>query len=281
MHHPYRIIPTTRIQAVIHRVQTARCEWNRRPGTSTCMDEITALLSLQDGVISRRQALAAGLHPHSIARLLRRREWAQVHPGVYVDHTGRLSWRHRAWAAVLACWPAALDGRSALRAHEGPGRRGTDGDPIAVMVAHTRRVREPEGVRVRRSRRFDEQVRWNLSPPRMAFDDTILEIADTAVHETDLIAALADACGSRRTTAARLRARLDEIPRLRHRSLLVGILDDVAGGTCSVLEHRYLTHVERAHGLPRGLRQDRVVRSDRPMMRDVVYRGPDDHGLRS
>ncbi|MEZ0579568.1 type IV toxin-antitoxin system AbiEi family antitoxin domain-containing protein [Nocardioides sp. MH1] len=74
------------------------------------MDEVSAQLSLQDGVISRQQALAAGLAPHAIARLLRRREWAPVHPGVYVDHTGPLSWRQRAWAAVLACWPAALDG---------------------------------------------------------------------------------------------------------------------------------------------------------------------------
>jgi hypothetical protein len=104
------------------------------------MDEIAALLELQDGVISRRQALAAGLQPHAIARLLRRREWAQVHPGVYVDHTGPLSWRQRAWAAVLACLPAALDGQSSLRAHEGPGRRRRDDDPIAVMVTHTRRV---------------------------------------------------------------------------------------------------------------------------------------------
>jgi len=238
------------------------------------MDEIATLLALQDGVISRQQALAAGLRPHSIARLVRRREWVKVHPGVYVDHTGQLSWRQRAWAAVLACWPAALDARSSLRAHEGPGRRGGDDGAIAVMVAHARRVDEPDGVRVRRSRRFDEQVRWNLSPPRMRYDDTIIEIADTARSELDVIAALSEACGGRRTTASRLRARIDEIPRLHRRDLLVGILDDVEDGTCSVLEHRYLTDVERPHGLPRGVRQDRVLRSGRPMLRDVVYRGP-------
>ncbi|WP_223163558.1 type IV toxin-antitoxin system AbiEi family antitoxin domain-containing protein [Nocardioides humilatus] len=237
------------------------------------MDAISDLLALQDGVISRRQALEAGLRPHSIERLLRRRVWVAVHPGVYVDHTGRLSWRQRAWAAVLACWPAALDGRSSLRAHEGPGRRSSDGHPIEVMVAHSRRVDPPAGVQVRRSRRFDEQVHWNLNPPRMHYDATIIEIADTAARELDVIAVLADACGARRTTAARLRDRIDDLPRLHQRDLLLGILDDVAEGTCSVLEHRYLTHVERPHGLPRGLRQDAVIRSDRPMLRDVVYRG--------
>ena len=99
---------------------------------------------------------------------------------MYVDHTGRLTWRQRAWAAVLACWPAALDGRSSLRAHEGPGRRGRDDGSITVLVAHARRIEEPVGVRVRRSRRFDDQVQWNLSPPRLAYDDTIIDIADNA-----------------------------------------------------------------------------------------------------
>lgn len=215
------------------------------------MDGIAALLALQDGVISRRQALDQGLLPHAIERLLRRRDWVAVHPGVYVDHTGPPSWHQRAWAAVLACWPAALDGRSSLRAHEGPGRRGGDTGPISVMVAHHRRIDPPAGVRVRRSRRFDEQVRWNLSPPRLPYDDTVVEIADCAVRELDVVAALADACGARRTTAARLRARVDATPRLHRRALLLSVLDDVAAGTCSVLEHRFLTHVERPHGLPR------------------------------
>ncbi|MEZ0579569.1 hypothetical protein [Nocardioides sp. MH1] len=143
-----------------------------------------------------------------------------------------------------------------------------------MLVAHHRRVAAPAGVIARRSRRFDEQVSWNLSPPRMTYDDTVIEIADTAERELDLIAALADACGGRRTTAARLRARIDTIPRLHRRALLTSVLDDVAVGTCSVLEHRYLTDVERRHGLPRGTRQDRVVRSDRRMFRDVVYRDP-------
>ena len=44
-----------------------------------------------------------------------------VHPGVYVNHTGELTWLQRAWAAVLFAWPAALSHDSALRAADGPG----------------------------------------------------------------------------------------------------------------------------------------------------------------
>ncbi|KAA1421675.1 type IV toxin-antitoxin system AbiEi family antitoxin domain-containing protein [Nocardioides humilatus] len=84
------------------------------------MDALGSLLSQQDGVIARRQMLSTGFTPAFVARKVRRREWVQVHPGVYVDHTGALTWQQRAWAAVLACWPAALDGRPERQ------RRGSD-----------------------------------------------------------------------------------------------------------------------------------------------------------
>ena len=84
------------------------------------------LLRDQAGIIARRQALRGGLTSNDVRRRLRRREWVVVHPGVYVDHTGQLTWLQRAWAAVLYAWPAALCGESALRAVEGPGRRRDD-----------------------------------------------------------------------------------------------------------------------------------------------------------
>ena len=68
------------------------------PAQSSGMDLscLSALLSQQSGVVSRRQLLRAGLTDNDIARLLRRRELARVHSGVYVDHTGPLSWLQRA-----------------------------------------------------------------------------------------------------------------------------------------------------------------------------------------
>ena len=61
---------------------------------------------------------------------------------------------------------------------------------------------------------------------------------------------------------------------MHRRDWLSGILADVAEGTCSVLEHGYLTRVERPHGLPRGLRQVPARDADqRSMFRDVLYGG--------
>ncbi|HWJ66111.1 MAG TPA: type IV toxin-antitoxin system AbiEi family antitoxin domain-containing protein [Nocardioides sp.] len=238
------------------------------------MRAIERILADQDGVISRRQALEAGLTGTDVARLVRRREWTRVHEGVYVDHTGPLTWRQRAWAAVLACWPAALAGASARRAHEGPGRQGTDTGPIQVVIDHARRIKEPDGVDVLRMRRFEQVVQWNLAPPRMRYDDAILSIADTAASDLAAIAVLADACGGRRTTAQRLLGALSATAWVHRRAWLTEVLQDVALGTCSVLEHGYLARVERPHGLPHGLRQ--VAGRDgggRRLFRDVQYGG--------
>ena len=46
--------------------------------------DIDEVVRRQAGVISRRQAIDAGLQDHHIRRLLRRNEWARVHPGVYI-----------------------------------------------------------------------------------------------------------------------------------------------------------------------------------------------------
>jgi hypothetical protein len=56
---------------------------------------LRALLGRQSGVVSRRQALACGMAPYDLERLLRRRELARVVPGVFVDHTGELAWEQR------------------------------------------------------------------------------------------------------------------------------------------------------------------------------------------
>lgn len=232
-------------------------------------DDVTQLMRDQDGLISRRQALARGLAPHDLARRLRRREWAAVHDGVFVNHTGELTWLQRAWAAVLFAWPAALSHDSALRVIDGPGKRGRDDGLIHVAVAGHRKVRPPEGVQVHRMSHFSARVQWNKHPPRIRFDQAVIDAAADAATDHDAVAVLADAVNSRRTTAPRLIEALADRERIARREWLAGVLADVEAGTCSVLEHGYLTRVERAHGLPTGERQVEVP--DRRMFRDVEY----------
>lgn len=211
-------------------------------------DRLQQTLSAQDGVINRRQMLALKSTKADLERWIRRRELTRVHPGVYVHHTGALTWRQRAWAAVLYAEPAALYLDSAGRGAAGPG-------PIHVAIDTTRRVSAPEGVRIHRLVGLKAQVRWNQSPPRVRPEDNLLELVHRARSETAVVRLISDEVSGRRTTSARVLEALDRRQRLRRRRFVLQVLDDVAAGTGSVLEHRYLTHVERAHGLPMPTRQ--------------------------
>ena len=220
------------------------------------MVELSRLREVQAGVVSRRQLLALGARKHDLDRLVRRRELTRVHPGVYVDHTGPLSWLQRAWAAVLYAGPdSALCLESALPS-------ATADDPIHVAIEAERRVHDLPGVRVHRVSDLTAQVQWNLSPPRVRLEETVLELAHRAPTRIAVIGLLTEAVNSRRTTAGRIRAALLNRPRTRWRRWILRLLADLELGTCSVLEHGYLTRVERPHGLPRPTRQ-RTRRSDR------------------
>jgi hypothetical protein len=225
----------------------------------------------QEGVLARRHVLASGLDDRDIARMVRRREWARVFQGVYVDHTGPSTWLQRAWAATLLHEPAALAGRSALRAH---GLAiGSPDDDIELVIPSHRRVDDPPGVRTSRACDFDEIVHPSLRPTRVRIEAAALMVASRAPREDAAVAVLSDVCQQGRTTPERLLAALDARPRLERRRLLRSLLDDVATGSYSALERRYLTRVERPHGLPTGARQRRVRPGRTVHYRDVEYVG--------
>lgn len=244
------------------------------------MTDLDHLLRTQDGVVSRAQALQAGLQPHDVRRLVRRRELAPLLPGVYVSHTGEPTWLQRAWGGVLACASprgvaglslgAALAGTSAMRAADGPGRPGADAGPIHVVVPRSRRVVAPPGVVVSRTFLLHDRVQWNLGPPRMRYDEAALDVALAATGEFAAIGAVARAVQSRHTTAVRMQQALAHRSRAPRRMLLEAVLGDVAVGACSVLEHAYLNRVEGPHGLPRADRQQRAGTVTGIVYRDAV-----------
>ena len=224
--------------------------------------ELRPILDQQSGVVSRRQVLGLGGAQSDLRRWLRSRELVEVHKGVYVNHTGPLSWSSRAWAAVQRYWPAVLAHESATR---------LAGDTIHVAIARERRAPSPEPrVRVHRLQDFDARVRLDRSPPAQRYEDAVLWCASGLARPAAL-ELLSGACRSRRTTPLRLRDELVEQPALRERSFLLGVLDDAADGVQSVLESVYLRRVERAHGLPRGERQLSEVTAQGRVYRDVRY----------
>lgn len=205
---------------------------------------------MQCGVLSRAQLLGAGASEGDITRMRRRKEIRRVHPGVYVDHTGPLTYEQREWVAVLAAWPAALCGESAI-----PGRRPR---VVAVAVERGRAVMVPDGVTIRRMSGLGGRVRRGTQPPRIRLEHVVIDLMVQHLAAGDVAAAFAELARTCFGRPELPRAILDCLAgrqRVASRRLIEDLLVDLRDGACSVLERGYLHHVERAHGLPTGSRQ--------------------------
>ena len=239
------------------------------------LDAVSDLLAQQDGVVSRGQLLDAGLTQAHLDTLLRRRELVVVHPGVYLTHTGTPTWSQRSWAAILYAGRSALHLECAL--HQ-PGKDTPPKGPIRVAVDWSRRVAPRAGIVIHRVRELDGQVQWNLSPPRVRLEVAAVAVAHRAADDLSAISALASLVGSRRTVAARLQLEIERRGRLRRRTLLTALVDDLERGTHSVLEHGYLSRVLRPHRLPEPTSQQAPVSGGAGTeYRDVAHADVDMH----
>jgi hypothetical protein len=129
----------------------------------------------------------------------------------------------------------------------------------------------PEGYRLERRRGLEPLVRWNASPPRLRVEQAALDVACSVRDDLRAVGMLADICQGRHTTAQRMLEAARARPRLRRRRWIEQVLADLATGAWSTLEHGYLVHVERAHGLPAGARQRAGTSTLGTVWRDVDY----------
>lgn len=227
------------------------------------------LLSRQDGVLSRAQALQAGLTDKYLVAALRSGRWQRLHTGVYATFSGPPPRGAQLWAAVLRAGPeAVLSHQTAAELH-GIGNQVA---VIHVTVPPGRQVTSARGLAVHRCARIDQARHPVQLPPRTRIEETVLDLAGAAGSLDDALGWVLRACGSRRTTPGRLAAALALRARVRWRAELSAALGLAADGVHSLLEFRYVTRVERPHGLPAGLRQHLVVRAGQRQYQDVTYR---------
>jgi predicted transcriptional regulator of viral defense system len=222
----------------------------------------------QEGVISRRQLLEAGLSAQLIKRRVERGRWQQLHRGVYAVFNGPLPRETWLWAAVLGAGDGAvLSHQTAAELH---GLIDSPADAIHVTIPSTRRITIP-GLVIRRSGRIDQARQPNRDPPRTTIEETVLDLVEQAKTFDDACSWITKACGRRLTTEEKLRAALAMRKKMRWRTELDNILEAAGNGIHSVLEYRYLRDVERAHGLPRSRHQVRVVIDGKTVYRDAYY----------
>jgi len=96
----------------------------------------------------------------------------------------------------------------------------------------------------------------------------LIEAADTFEEAYDWVCR---AVGRRRTTADRIRAVMDERPKIRWRRDIELSLAYARGGALSLLEMRYVRGVERPHGLPTAKRQALVRQATGNRYLDNLY----------
>jgi very-short-patch-repair endonuclease len=120
----------------------------RARGPSMVGMSIDALLVHQAGIVSREQALAAGMTTHAVDHRVRTRRWRPVHPRVYLASGHRLGDEARVRAALLwAGADAVLSGTAAAWWH---GLVPDAPAVVGVTVPGRRRPRRHRGVQVRR-----------------------------------------------------------------------------------------------------------------------------------
>ncbi len=215
------------------------------------------LAEAQRGVLSRHQILALGGTDAMIRRLLREGRWHRVVSGI-VSTSRRPEWLGWVWAGLLLGGSSAVVGGAAA-AH----LHGITGQPDVVDI-----WAPGKSPRWRHPWRFHRQFRSGRGEPaKVSLEQATMDVC--SIGDADEIAAtLASAVSTRRTTPERLRLSAQAQPCLRHRRLILELLEDVGAGAESPLEVRYLRDVERAHGLPPGDRQVSVSSGTRS---DVGY----------
>jgi hypothetical protein len=219
------------------------------------------LARTQAGVVTRRQAILAGMSVSSIRSKVTTGHWRHVHPRVYATFTGPMARDASLWAAVLYA------GKGAQLSHETAAeilRLSDQRSPlIHVTIPAERRVRPVRGVVIHRSSYLDAGWRFARGiPPHTWIEETITDLVDAAGNFDDAVGWVTAGFQRKLTGEARLRQAMAARKKLRWRERLDEIIPMAAAGTHSPLEYRYDRDVERAHGLPSARRQVPFVKPD-------------------
>ncbi|HEV2370695.1 MAG TPA: hypothetical protein VGS19_00885 [Streptosporangiaceae bacterium] len=235
------------------------------------------LLTRQEGVIARWQAIGTGLALQEIDVHLRRGRWQPLYRGVYAAHTGVPPRAALLWAAVLRAGPTA--GLSHHSAAELDGLADRPSDSVHVVVSSTKRIVVSDGQRsahappivVHYSCRLGESLHPCRRPRRTRIEETALDLAETARTLDEALEWLTKACTRRLSTTDLLRSAMAARAKFRWRAELELSLAEIDEGVHSALERRYVRRVETPHGLPRATRQARSTLGSRTRYLDNHY----------
>lgn len=205
---------------------------------------LAGTLRRQHQVISREQALSAGMTEQMLKRRLRPGgPWQRLLPGVYLTLTGTPTRDQREMAALLYAGPtSSITGAAALRCE---GLHAPDSDTIEVLIPNDRKRRNVAFTRVIRTRRMPDQV-VAIGPKQYAMPArAVADAARTLTSLREVQQLVASAVQTRRCTLEQLIAELAGGPRAGS-TLLRRALADVAVGIRSSAEGDLRDLIKRA-----------------------------------
>jgi hypothetical protein len=233
-------------------------------------ESLSDLAGSQHGVLSRDQAMQAGLTRHEITARLHSGRWQRLHSGVYASFSGQPPRTAALWAAVLRV------GHDATLSHQTAAELSglIDSQTLSIHVSVSRQTGSlyAAGIEVHYSSHLPLARHPARLPPQTRVEDTVLDLAQLASKAEEAVGWGIRACQRRLTTPELLRQAMTRRARLRWRGDMAEALAEVREGVHSPLERRYLRDVERAHGLPTANRQILVVRGPARTYEDVRYR---------
>lgn len=205
----------------------------------------------QADVLTTAQLVSQGVLASWVTYQVRAGRWQRVHHGVVVTHSGPISWRSRAWAALLYA------GHGAVLSHEAAARlwNFTRREPelVDVSIPGHRRVRPTAGVVVHVRSTMPDATGGLRTTTRAETAVDLVAAARTVDDAVGWVAQAVRAGAHPEIVLAVAQART----RFRHRGLVLDLLDSGDLTIESPMEHRYERDVERAHRLPRGTSQAR------------------------
>ncbi len=232
---------------------------------------VRAITAVQAGVVSVQQLENLGVRYPTVRAELAAGRWIRLSEGVYFIGNTRPGLPSRRWAALLACGEGAVLSHTTAADIYGFASRSRSPSRIEVSIPETRQEVTLPGLKIRRSRLLPAKGSNHNGWPVTTAADTVLDLVAELRSPRDVVALLTDACRSGSVSPDGILAAMGKRKRQRHRQLVKDVLADVAGGVESLLEHKYLVKVERAHGLPHGRRQKQVVSANHRTRQDVSY----------
>ena len=202
----------------------------------------------QWGLVSRRQALNAGVSIGTIDRRLRSGDWEPMGVAVYRLPGVPQSWEQRALAACLQSEPfGALSHRSAGRVWRLDGLSRVAPEPIELVVPRGHELLAE--VKVRWTRRFERGVYRSL--PVTPLSRTLIDLA-AVLTETELEMALDSGLRFGPRALKSLQSKLAELPRKGRRGVdvlreLLSAYDGTLDSALEILVRKLLW----AAGLPK------------------------------